>query len=45
MMEKGTLEVVEDQSPGFYSRLFHAEKASEGWRSVIDLSPLNLSVL
>ena len=41
LVEKGALEVVSDPSPGFYSRLFLVEKASGGWRPVIDLSPLN----
>ena len=44
MMEKNSLEVVEDQSLGFYSRLFLVEKATGGWRPVIDLSPLNLFI-
>ncbi|XP_066944575.1 uncharacterized protein [Macrobrachium rosenbergii] len=41
MLSKGTIEVIEDRSLGFYSRIFLVEKASGGWRSVIDLSPLN----
>ena len=41
MLDKGALEIVENQSPGFYSRIFLVEKASGGWRPVIDLSPLN----
>ena len=41
MMTKGVLEVVSDPDPGFYSCLFLVEKASGGWRPVIDLSPLN----
>ena len=41
MVTKGMLEVVPDQDPSFYSRLFLVEKASGGWRPVIDLSPLN----
>lgn len=41
MMEKGALEVVSNPPPGFYSRLFLVQKASGGWRPVIDLSPLN----
>ena len=40
-MAKGVLEIVSDPDPGFYSRLFLVEKASGGWRPVIDLSPLN----
>ena len=35
------LEIVPDPGSGFYSRLFLVEKASGGWRPVIDLSPLN----
>ena len=41
MLAKGTLEIVLDLGPGFYSRLFLVEKATGGWRPVIDLSPLN----
>ena len=41
MLQKGALEVVEDPGLGFYSRLFLVEKATGGWRPVIDLSPLN----
>ena len=41
MMEKGALEEAPCQTPGFYSRLFLVEKATGGWRPVIDLSPLN----
>ena len=41
MLEKGALEIVADPGFGFYSRLFLVEKATGGWRPVIDLSPLN----
>ena len=41
MISKGALERVPDPGPGFYSRLFLVEKASGGWRPVIDLSPFN----
>ena len=41
MISKGALERVTDPDPGFYSRLFLVEKASGGWRPVIDLSPLS----
>ena len=41
MISKGDLERVPDPGPGFYSRLFPVEKASGGWRPVIDLSPFN----
>ena len=41
MVMKEALEIVTDPDPGFYSRLFLVEKASGGWRPVIDLSPLN----
>ena len=40
-MPKGALEIVPDPGPGFYSRLFLVEKATGGWRPVIDLSTLN----
>ena len=38
---QGALEIARDPGPGFYSRLFLVEKASGGWRPVIDLSHLN----
>ena len=41
MLAKGALEIARDPGPGFYSRLFLVEKASGGWRPVIDLSQLN----
>ena len=41
MLAKGALEIALDPGPGFYSRLFLVEKASGGWRPVIDLSHLN----
>ena len=41
IISKGALERVDNPGPGFYSRLFLVEKASGGWRPVIDLSPLN----
>ena len=41
MLAKGALETARDPGPGFYSRLFLVEKASGGWRPVIDLSHLN----
>ena len=40
MLAKGTLEIARDPGPGFYSRLFLVEKATGGWRPVIDLSAL-----
>ena len=41
MLSKGALERVSEPGPGFYSHLFLMEKASGGWRPVIDLSPFN----
>ena len=41
MLAKGALEIARDPGPGFSSRLFLVEKASGGWRPVIDLSHLN----
>ncbi|XP_068233763.1 uncharacterized protein [Palaemon carinicauda] len=41
MLQKGALETVRLPGPGFYSRLFMVEKATGGWRPVIDLSALN----
>ena len=40
MLVKGALEIARDPGPGFYSRLFLVEKATGGWRPVIDLSHL-----
>ena len=41
MLAKGALEIARDPGPGFYSRLFLVEKATGGWRPLIDLSHLN----
>ena len=41
MLAKGALKIAFDPGPGFYSHLFLVEKASGGWRPVIDLSHLN----
>ena len=41
MLAKGALEIARDPGPGFDSLLFLVEKASGGWRPVIDLSHLN----
>ena len=41
MLAKGALEIALDPGPGFYSCLFLVEKASGGWRPVINLSHLN----
>ena len=41
MLAKGALEIARDPGPGFYSHLFLVEKASGGWRPVIDPSHLN----
>ena len=41
MISKGALERVSDPGPGFYSCLSLVEKASGGWRPVIDFSPFN----
>ena len=40
MLAMDALEIVLDPGPGFYSRLFLVEKATGGWRPVIDLSHL-----
>ena len=45
LIEKGAVELAPLPSPGFYSRLFAVMKTSGSWRSVIDLSVLNLKVL
>ena len=41
MLAKGALEIARDPGPGFYSHLFLVEKATGGWRPVIDPSHLN----
>ena len=46
-VDKRVVEVVQDQqSPGFYSRLFLVPKKEPGvWRGILDLSTLNLFVI
>ena len=44
LVEKGAVELAPLPSPVFYSRLFLVWKTSGSWRSVIDLSVLNLSL-
>ena len=41
MLLKGPLEPEDQPSPGFYSRLFLAEKVMGGWWPIIDMSTLN----
>ena len=41
MLQKQAIEEAPTNTPGFYSRIFVVEKASGGWRPVIDLSTLN----
>ena len=43
LLEKGAIEPA-PSSPGYYSRVFVAMKASGAWRPIIDLSALNLHV-
>ena len=45
MLEKHAIEKVEDQSPGFYNRLFLVPKQGGKWRPVLDVSRLNKFVL
>ena len=40
-LEKDTVVIIQDRMPAFYSSLFPVEKASGGWRLVIDLLPLS----
>ena len=44
LQRKGVVEPA-PPSPGYYSRMFVVTKASGGWRLIIDLSTLNLSVV
>ena len=42
LLRKGAIETVRNQqSPGFYSRLFTIPKRTGGYRPILDLSPLN----
>ena len=41
MLVKGALALVDHPGPGLYSRLFLVQKATEGWRPVINLLSLN----
>ena len=41
MLEKGTLEVVNLVGPGYSSHLFWVQKATGGWRPIIELSALS----
>ena len=43
LRRKGVVEPA-PPTPGFYSRMFVVTKATGGWRPIIDLSSLNLSV-
>ena len=37
MLKKGMMKLINDQLSAFYGRLFLVEKATGGWRPVIDL--------
>ena len=41
MLKKGALERVDQPSLGFYSLLFLVQKATGGWKPIIDLFTLN----
>ena len=43
LRSKGAVEPA-PLTPGYYSRMFVVTKATGGWRPIIDLSTLNLSV-
>ena len=45
MLLKGVVELVHNQVPAFYSRLFLVKKVMGGWRSVIELSLLTQFVV
>ena len=45
MLAKDALEIVLDPGHDFYSSFFLVEKATGGWRPVIDLSHLSMFVL
>ena len=44
MLQKGTLELVDQPGLGFYSCFFLVQKLTGGWRPVINLSTLNVNV-
>jgi ribonuclease HI len=44
MLVKSATEIVQDDSPGFYSRMFVVPKHGGKWRPIIDLSPLNVFI-
>ena len=41
MLDKGAIQLISDDLPGFYSRIFMIPKQGNKWRPVIDLSLLN----
>ena len=41
MLKKNAIEEIQDNSPGFYNRIFLVMKASGKWRPVLDVSKLN----
>ena len=44
MLQKNAITEVPPKSPGFYSNVFLVQKASAGWRPVIDLKNLNAHI-
>ena len=44
MLQKNAITEVPPNSPGFYSNIFLVQKASGGWRPVIDLKNLNAHI-
>ena len=44
MLQKNVITEVPPNSPGFYSNVFLVQKASGGWRPVIDLKNLNAHI-
>ena len=41
MLDKDTIEVLDEESLGFYSHCLLVKKVSRGWRPIITLFPLN----
>ena len=44
MLQKNVITEVPPNSPGFYSNIFLVQKASGGWRPVLDLKNLNAHI-
>ena len=41
MVSKDGLQIIKDRKPTFYNRLFLVEKTSCGWKTLLDILPVN----